>query len=192
MKVFVKPISDFSQAKADAYIRQMAEWFFAEWGKYDLSATLENVRNEIYQSIARGEKVFVAVNEFDTLLGTVTLRKEHMENQFPDFKCWLSLIYVDANARKGNISTCLIHSLIIEAIEDKNEKIYVYSHNLQMENYYRSMGWDLLKPFMGTHYSYNNKPIILLEGKTERILALLQGKFDSLVDKKPALSMPRG
>jgi N-acetylglutamate synthase-like GNAT family acetyltransferase len=191
MKVIIKLITEFPKVKSDAYIQQMAEWFFVEWGKYDAAQTQGNLQSEIYQSIARGEKVLVAADEYEKLIGTVTLRKEHMDNQFPEFKCWLSLIYVDEAARKGNVSTCLIHSLISEAIDGGNEKIYVYSHNLQIENYYRNMGWELIKPFMGTHYSYHDKPIILMEGKTQKILSIVQTKFDGLADEKPALSLSR-
>jgi len=175
MHITILRLNDLPDEKLNTYIFQIAQWHFSEWGKYRIGSTVELWEKNLLKSIQNGTRIIVAVNSNDILVGSVSLKKENMENMFPEYTPWLSGIFISPEFRLVGISPLLINGLAKLAIIEGYSKLYVFSHDLDLENYYKRFGWSLIRPESGeNHYIYKNFPIILLEASAKFVLEKTQ------------------
>lgn len=173
MKIKTYLLSDFPAEKTSVFIEQIAHWHYNEWGKYKREIDFTTWHENIIASLKRGTKIIIAVDENQNLVGSVSLKQTNMDNLFPTFTPWLSGLYVEKNSRGKQVSTLLMQKLTEEVKNQKSNAIYVFTHDLSLENYYKKFGWEIMHPLSGEHYIYKNAPILLFKGDVETIFKII-------------------
>ena len=165
MKIKIQPLSSFSADDQEIFINKIASWHYEEWGKYQKDSNAKKWAESISQSVKdKSRSLFLALDSENNLLGSVSLKSQNMDNMFPEFKCWLSGLYVDPSKRGRKISAFLIKNLAAAAEELKESNIYLFTHNLKLDRFYEKFGWEPIEPPEGeNHFSYREAPILLFK-----------------------------
>jgi hypothetical protein len=79
------------------FTETIAKWHYSEWGKYHPELTEQDWINNSIDSIDTKKIIVATVNE--KLVGSISLKKENMDNQFPDYGPWLSGLYICSEFR---------------------------------------------------------------------------------------------
>lgn len=133
------------------FIPIITNWFYDEWKHLNPSRTKEEVIKTIKTQLNKDElpTIFIGLDNFEQLIGTVSLRTVEMEN-FKHLSPWLSSLYVPVEKRRQGIGTLLIKKLLEKANEYKIETMYLFTE--KSEDWYAQMGWETFKKVMHRGY----------------------------------------
>ena len=126
------------------FIPIIADWFHEEWGKLNPNRKKDDIILMIEQHLHKNTLpiIFIGLDDSQTLVGTVLLRREEMEN-FKNLSPWLSSLYVPADKRRQGIGAFLVWSLLEKAKEFKFEEIYLFTE--KSEDWYKDLDWVFFK-----------------------------------------------
>ena len=129
-------------AKHPQHIKQLAEWYFDEWGEYveDSSALVFQEKLKAYLNIDRIPLIILAV-EGDTLVGAAQL-KFHEMTIYPDKEYWLGGVYVNPDYRGQFIASQLVLQAEKHAIELNISHLHLQTESLN-GGLYAKLGWEI-------------------------------------------------
>ena len=152
-----------AEAGAEKYVDKIVSLHNSAWGQFE-----SEISSQGWLEDSNKLAVIIAIDDQGELLGTISMKKENMENQFPDLSPWASGLYVVESSRKKGVDILLINALakVGQAMGIKN--FYAFSHFIkETESYYKKLGCE--NNADKQHY-YKDAPIILLEGRVDKVI----------------------
>jgi len=164
MNIKIVLLSDLSSEQSLTYIKQIAKWHYASWGKYVPNISELEWAEKLKASLADPDiQRIVAIDEQKNLLGSISLKKTHnIQEIFPEYSPWASAMYVAENVRGKGIARKLLNAVCNLAAKQSYSKIYGYTHHLELEGFYEKLGWNQILPATKIPYTYRDAPILLL------------------------------
>lgn len=121
------------------YAKQIAEWYFSEWGSLVPGSTLESVENKVKERAVQGEHIpfGLVVHHQGELLAAADLKFRENTN-YPEYEHWLGGVYVNPSYRGQGITRLLIERAKSEANRLGVEQLYLQceSHNIALYQKY--------------------------------------------------------
>lgn len=129
-------------AKHPQHIKQLAEWYFDEWGEYVENSSELAFQEKLtaYLNIDRIPLIILAV-EGDTLVGAAQLKFREM-TIYPEKTHWLGGVYVNPEFRGQNIASQLVQYAQDIAINLGVETLYLQTESLN-GGLYGKLGWEI-------------------------------------------------
>ncbi len=129
-------------AKHPQHIKQLAEWYFEEWGEYVENSTEFAFQEKLkaYLNIDGIPLIILAV-EGDTLVGAVQIKYREM-TIYPDKEYWLGGVYVNPDYRGQHIASQLVQNAEKRAIELKINLLHLQTESLN-GGLYAKLGWEI-------------------------------------------------
>ncbi|TMP77507.1 GNAT family N-acetyltransferase [Pseudoalteromonas phenolica] len=129
-------------AKHPQHIKQLAEWYFDEWGEYVEDGSIESFQNKLqdYLNMDRVPLIILAV-EGQTLVGAVQIKYREM-TIYPEKEYWLGGVYVNPDYRGQHIASQLVLQAEKCAIELKINLLYLQTESLN-GGLYAKLGWEI-------------------------------------------------
>lgn len=143
--------------KHPQHIKQLAEWYFDEWGEYveNSSAIAFQEKLKAYLNIDSIPLIILAV-EGDTLVGAVQIKYREM-TIYPDKEYWLGGVYVNPSYRGQFIASQLILQAEKQAIELNISHLHLQTESLN-GGLYAKLGWEI-----ETQVNYRGVDVAVME-----------------------------
>lgn len=125
-------------------IDQVAAWYFKHWGHAHPDTNLSRVKETLIQFIQNSAPpILVLARDKHDFIGSAQLKIRKLA-LFPDYKFWLSDIYVDPAYRQSQVMALLINKVIEKAHELEIRRLYLQTVKLDGGRY-KAFGFNALK-----------------------------------------------
>lgn len=172
VKIFL--LSELDSKDISAMSKQIASWHYSQWGRYHANSTEKDWLAHMECSLqSEDEAIIVALAE-NQLIGSVSLKKDNMDNTFPDYTPWLSGLYIKDTFRGKKIGAILIKELFELAFKKGYKEVYIFTHNLKLENFYKKFGCEIVTPQNAEYFYYKNEPILLFKNNICSNLSVIE------------------
>ena len=169
-KEITMPIEWTYLAKHPQHIKQLAEWYFDEWGEYVENSSELAFQEKLtaYLNIDRIPLIILAV-EGDTLVGAAQL-KFHEMTIYPEKTHWLGGVYVNPDYRGQHIASQLVQHAEKRAIELNINHLHLQTESLN-GGLYAKLGWEIEKQvnYRGVEVAVMHKGIKLWASNKGRV-----------------------
>ncbi|MDD9139922.1 MAG: GNAT family N-acetyltransferase [Candidatus Cardinium sp.] len=151
----VLDLASVSHDQRETYLKQIAQWYYDEWGKYCASdkPNVQSFQIEKSELVANQLPVTLIACEdtppTDKLIAVVRLKKDAIEDAnkekiFPEGTYALSGLYVAKHYRGKNIGKTLVAQALTIAIKQYHaEALGFFSHSKKAQNLYEHYGIPL-------------------------------------------------
>jgi len=124
----------------------VATWSIEQWGadfSNDSIDTYINLYKESASSISGIPRVFIALNEDDTPVGTITFIADDELPRAIEPGPWLAALFVLPECRGQSIGRALVNTVIEHSHALGHHTLYLYTADLM--SWYEGMGWTRVR-----------------------------------------------
>jgi hypothetical protein len=158
----LKLFTALSAEESSRVLKEIAELYSNEWGKYQPDKDLNWWASYVSLTINMGGEIVCLFDEHKTLLGCVSLKSTNMEDEenFNDLTPWGSGLLVKPEARGKQYSILLGLRLMQCAQERGHKTVFFFTHNFSLSSYYARFGGEIYSKKISP--TYKGQPILLL------------------------------
>jgi GNAT superfamily N-acetyltransferase len=130
----------------DEILHEVATWSMEQWGvdfPHDTIDTYVNLYKESIASSSGLPRVFVALDNNDTPIGTITcIDDDELPNALEEGP-WLAALFVLPECRQSGIGQALVDAVVQHARSCGYSKLYLYTE--RHVAWYEKLGWTVVR-----------------------------------------------
>jgi GNAT superfamily N-acetyltransferase len=150
------PIEIQYLAEYPELIPLLAAWFHAEFGRRSPDLSVERIERRLHERLNRDRIPFTLVGFLNQRpVASTSLKIRDMDTQ-PQYRHWLSTVYVQPDYRGQGIGSYLIEYTVREAARLGAEILYLYTSD--RERLYSRLGW-----IVTDRVEYHGRSVVIMK-----------------------------